>query len=130
MNASSGISIQLKDGKTNFGPGETIAGRVLFPSSETALRMVGRLNWYSEGKGTEDAETVLEQKWESLIGKEHLEFAWPVPRGPLSLQGNLINIQWQIHFEFAKPNMETTRNIVIGPNAKAMRIPPVAPTKS
>lgn len=89
------IRIEL-DG-TVFAPGDPIVGRVRWDYEGSSTVRVS-LIWHTEGKGTEDTETVAQKHFRTTAkrGSTEAAFAFRAPAYPWSFSGNLISLVWAV----------------------------------
>ena len=109
------LTIQTRDGRTWFRPGETIEGTAAWHLDVEVEALEVRMFWYTEGKGTQDVEVVHTKHMAQpgLSGTRSFEFE--VPRGPYSFSGKLITLAWAIEL-VVLPGGETERlDLLIGP---------------
>lgn len=95
------VCLLYADGRENtegvFLPGEELVVEVSWVPQPSFRDFDLRLVWETDGKGTDDRETVLRETWESeLRGEMKRSFRWVFPRGPLSCDGSLLRIRWFI----------------------------------
>jgi len=124
------IRLGLRENKTAFRPGETIAGAVLWEFEKAPKTADVRLVWSTRGKGTEDAGIVATVAIDSPPAADTREFSFDAPNGPYSFSGTLIAVIWAVEF-IAKPGSEFERiEIVIAPDASEISLPRIEQPKS
>jgi hypothetical protein len=107
------LRIEIKNRSDAFHPGSTIHGKIYWEQPTPPRTLTAVLFWYTEGKGDEDTETVIEQDWTPNAAQGTESFQWEVPRGPISKVGSLINICWAIEVVTTKPAETARLEIVI-----------------
>ena len=123
------IRLGLRENKTAFRPGETIAGAVLWEFEKAPQLAEVRLLWFTRGKGTEDGETIATVKFDAPPPADTREFSFEAPDEPYSFSGTLIALIWAVEF-VAKPGSEFERmEITIAPDAREIVLPRIAQPK-
>ena len=119
------IRLGLRENKTAYRPGETIAGAVLWEFEKAPANAEVRLIWFTRGKGTVDGETVATVQLDAPPAADTREFSFDAPNGPYSFSGTLIAVLWAVEF-VAKPGKEFERiEITIAPDAKEIALPKI-----
>jgi hypothetical protein len=90
------LSVKLDRPDRIYSPGETLNARVEWSLDSTPKTMDLELGWITEGKGTSDNDVAEEEEWTDLVPQGGRTWSVVVPRGPLSLKGQLIQIQWTL----------------------------------
>ncbi len=112
------LTIELRDGKTQFRPGEMIQGAAYwkFPSAPKSLE--ARLFWHTRGKGTEDVLILDSYAFANAKSEEARPFEFEAPEAPYSFSGKLVSVIWALEL-VAKPGEESQRvDITISPTGK------------
>ena len=101
------LRLELKN--SDCRPGNMIDLSVHWESESIPSQMTLQMGWRTTGKGTEDSETVYEESWtpESNSGEKKLRIQ--LPRGPLSIRGNLVSIAWQFECHSKRPDESCAR---------------------
>ena len=117
------IRLGIRENKTTFRPGETIAGAVLWELEKVPALAEVRLIWFTRGKGTEDGATVETVTFDAAPAADTREFSFAAPNGPYSYSGTLIALIWAVEF-VPKPGSEFQRvEITIAPDGKEITLP-------
>lgn len=97
-----------------FLPGEELMVVVSWVPQPSCRGFDLRLGWETEGKGTEDRETVLRDTWESeLRGEMKKTIRWVLPRGPLSCEGSLLRIRWFVDCYINPAGIRARRDLIL-----------------
>lgn len=109
--------------KTLYAPGETIRGKVLWALGERPKRLKISLGWWTEGKGTRDAEVIAESEWATDETAGERTFDFSVPEGPYSFQGHLITLQWALEVTVEQGPEAEILDLVISPTGVPVELP-------
>jgi hypothetical protein len=120
------MAIQLKLDKTSLQPEEVLAATVAWEFDTIPSSLKLELLWETSGKGTEDSEIVHTENWKPDAKQGERRFSIPLPRGPLSVQGNLIAIRWYVACTSKKPNSEIKVPFVLSHLNRVVRLKSVA----
>ncbi len=90
------MSLQILRKQSVCRPGALLKWVVAWEFDLVPTSLTIEISWRTSGKGTEDSETVFSEQWSpgSAVGERSFEYA--LPRGPISVRGNLFSIDWQI----------------------------------
>jgi hypothetical protein len=91
-------------------------------SNELQQSIEIELLWYTMGKGTTDRHV---EQTASLTADGQTGLAsWKtiLPRGPLSFEGTLISLQWEIQGRLSKTGESTSELIDISPTKRELRL--------
>jgi hypothetical protein len=121
--SKSNMSIEIKDGKEAFGPGDSMDGSVTW-DLETVPDMVElRLIWFTKGKGDQDYGVVATEQFRSPRASEMRQFNFTLPTGPYSFSGRLISLIWALEL-VVYPEKEAHRvELVMSPSAGEILLP-------
>lgn len=112
------LSIELKDGKHAFAPGEQVEGRIEWSLDSNLRALELSLLWHTSGKGTRDVRVLHTHRIDSpgSFGLDKLSFT--LPPGPYSFSGKLISLIWALELT-CTPGDETVRQeIVVSPTGR------------
>ena len=124
------IRLGLRENQTDFRPGETISGAVLWEFEKPPASAEVRLVWFTRGKGTEDGGIAATVTLADPPAADTREFSFDAPNGPYSFSGTLIAVLWAVEF-VAMPGKEFQRiEIVIAPDAREIHLPRIEQPKS
>ena len=124
------IRLGLRENQTDFRPGETISGAVLWEFEKPPASAEVRLVWFTRGKGTEDGGIAATVTLADPPAADTREFSFDAPNGPYSFSGTLIAVLWAVEF-VAMPGKEFQRiEIVIAPDGREIHLPRIEQPKS
>ncbi len=116
------ISIDIHNSQTNFQPGEKISGTVSWQLSKEPKEITVNLFWQTDGKGTQDMETVESRNFKVFGQTGSEDFEFEVPIAPYSFSGRLISISWYIE-AFPKSGRDSSQySIVISPTGEEVHL--------
>jgi hypothetical protein len=109
------VEIKTRDDKTDFLPGEELAGEVSWQLDSAPQEVELRLFWRTEGKGTRDVEVVETIGFNATGRQDRRSFSFQLPDSPYSFSGKLVSIVWALELVIS-PTGETERlEIMISP---------------
>lgn len=112
------LSIQLRNNKTAFLPGDEATGTVSWHLDQSPKALELRLFWYTKGRGISDTGIVESLRFESPERDGHREFRFGLPEGPYSFNGTLISLLWALEL-VVEPTHEVERvDIVVSPSGR------------
>lgn len=116
------LTITLDHPDAAFTPGGRIAGKVEWRLAAAPDAMELRLVWYTEGKGTQDAEIVQTVRYDHPIAADSHTFELTAPVGPHSFSGTLISLLWALELVTDSEDHATRQPIVIAPAGKEIEL--------
>jgi len=90
------LRIETANGVKEFAPGQPLAGTVAWQLERAPKNAELRLFWYTEGKGTQDTETIAVEHFQDAQVIESRPFSFTLPEAPYSFSGKLISLRWAI----------------------------------
>jgi len=130
LERGTGVTVCLlyADGRENtegiFLPGEEFVVEVSWVLQPSFRGFDLRLVWETDGKGTDDRETVLRETWESeLRGETKRSLRWTLPRGPLSCDGSLLRIRWFVDCYINPAGIRARRDLVLSSTGTPVVLP-------
>lgn len=90
------LDITLDRADRSYLPGEYLQAHVQWDFDLPPRAIHLELRWDTEGKGTSDSEVVAEETWSGVPARGNQTWSLTLPRGPMSLNGHLIRIQWTL----------------------------------
>jgi hypothetical protein len=124
------IRLGLRENKTAFHPGETIAGAVLWEFPERQKSIEVRLVWSTRGKGTEDGATVAVQAMNTAMSADTGTFEFTAPESPSSFNGTLIALIWAVEVVAEPAGVFERMEIVIAPGGREITLPRIEQPKT
>lgn len=109
------LEIKTRLDKTNFLPGEELAGEVSWLTDSAPGRVELRLFWHTEGKGTRDIEVVETIGFDNAGRQDRRPFQLQLPNSPYSFSGKLISVVWALELVLASTGETERLEIVISP---------------
>ncbi|MBN2138231.1 MAG: hypothetical protein JW720_10520 [Sedimentisphaerales bacterium] len=112
------LSIDTVEQKTEFRPGEKLAGTIRWNLPENAESVEVCLFWRTEGKGTQDTGLIDSAKFDVTGSLGQKEFAFQIPEGPYSFSGRLISIVWAIEATAYPAETTVRQEITVSPTGR------------
>ena len=116
-------SVEIELDRSIFEPGDVVEGTVRWNTGGTpADSVLISLLWHTEGKGTEDSETVAQTQVEAPAARGEQRFALQLAEQPWSFSGTLISVQWLVEAS-VEPNGDLHRKVLVSaPGGKEVRV--------
>ena len=107
------MSLRILLTKTTCRPGMLLKWAVEWDFDSTPSKINVNISWRTSGKGTDDSGKVFTEDWtpDSVSGQRGFEHQ--LPRGPISVRGNLISIDWQIECTSNHPKADDKMSFVL-----------------
>ena len=102
------LKIGTYENKTQYRPGEEVAGRALWILDELPKAVEVRLFWYTEGKGSQDVGLIDSARFDAPSERGEKDFRFALPAEPYSFSGKLISLIWELEL-VVLPSDETER---------------------
>lgn len=102
------LKIGTYENKTEYRPGEEVAGRALWILDEPPKAVEVRLFWYTEGKGTQDDGLIDCARFDAPAERGEEDFRFTLPAEPYTFSGKLISLIWALEL-VVLPSDETER---------------------
>ncbi len=116
------LKIETERGRTQYQPGETIAGTLMWNFTEQPESVALRLIWYTRGKGDEDVGVVDSVTFDNPGQYETRQFRFDLPAAPYSFSGTFIALIWALE-AVAEPKDQCERlEITISPTGEEVNI--------
>jgi hypothetical protein len=90
------LTVQLNDNRTQYVPGEIVAGTAAWELPQPPKDATLRLFWYTQGRGTQDVAIVEELALPPAEAASAHAFQFTLPAAPYSFGGALISLQWAV----------------------------------
>ncbi|MBD3241390.1 MAG: hypothetical protein GF331_12445 [Chitinivibrionales bacterium] len=111
------IQVQLDSDAVR--PGQELTGTVSWSLQQhRGDRIVVRVFWYTQGKGTEDLGVVDEKTIPSPATAATERFSFRVPAFPWSYAGTLMAITWAVEATVEPKGAVDRKQFVLGPNGQ------------
>ena len=109
-----------------LSPGAELCGRVEWDTvTEVPEALWISLLWHTEGKGTEDSDTLEQLRVPSPgISGSH-NFSFRLPTYPWSFSGTLISLVWKVEARLEGTSVLLGAPFVMAPNGREIRLRPV-----
>ena len=114
--------ITLDIHKTVFEPQDEVVGRVTWSLHRSPKVVTVTAGWYTQGRGSEDEQIEIEQKWRTDENRGVQGFVLPLSKSPYSYSGKLIEIIWYVSAKTKKGGLHTRTDIVVSPNGKPVTL--------
>ena len=109
------LEIKTRLDKTNFLPGEELAGEVSWQTESSPGRVELRLFWHTQGKGMRDVEVVDTKIFDNTGPHDRRAFQFQLPDSPYSFSGKLISVVWALELVLGSTGETERLEIVISP---------------
>jgi len=119
------MSLQIKLEDSNCRPGQLLNGTVVWRFDSSPSKLTLEVSWKTSGKGTDDSETIFTEDWSPESNSGEKKFQLQLPRGPISVHGNLIAIEWQVECTSKRPKATSVMPFVLSHLDQPIRLPPV-----
>ncbi len=120
------MTLRITLDETKCQPGQLLNASVLWAFDSPPSKLTLELSWHTTGKGAEDSETVFTQNWTPDSNTGEKSFSIQLPRGPISVRGNLISIDWQLECTSQRPKETCTMPFVLSHMKKRVQLTPIA----
>jgi hypothetical protein len=117
------MRIDLVNEKGAYLPGEKVHGKLQWDFDFAPERIQLQLGWKTEGKGTEDSETVGTETVVNPTSQGSKEFLFELPEGPYSFSGRLISLIWYVRASLEPESEEHRVEIVVSPSRQEIILP-------
>ena len=116
-------SMEIDLDRTVFEPGDVVQGTVRWNTGGSpAESVLISLLWHTEGKGTEDSETVAQTQVDAPAARGEQRFALQLDTQPWSFSGTLISVQWIVEASI-EPNGDLHRTVLTSaPGGEEVRV--------
>lgn len=119
------MTLQIKLEDSNCRPGQLLNGTVVWQFDSTPTKLTLEVSWQTSGKGTDDSETIFTEDWSPGSNSGEKKFQFQLPRGPISVHGNLIAIEWQVECTSIRPQATSVMPFVLSHLDQPIRLSPV-----
>ena len=109
------LEIRTREDRTDFLPGEELAGEVSWQTDSAPGPVELRLFWHTEGKGTRDVEVIESISFNVPGRQDRRDFRFQLPESPYSFSGKLISVVWALELVLPSTGDTERIDIVISP---------------
>jgi hypothetical protein len=109
------LEIKTHEDRTDFLPGEELAGEVSWQTDSAPGPVELRLFWHTEGKGTRDVEVIECISFNVPGRQDRRDFRFQLPDSPYSFSGKLISVVWALELVLPSTGETERLDIVISP---------------
>ena len=120
------MTLQITLENSNCRPGQLLSGTVVWQFDSPPSKLTLEVSWQTAGKGTDDSETAFTEDWSPGSNSGERKFQFQLPRGPISVQGNLIAIEWQVECTSKRPKATCAMPFVLSHLDQPIRLHPVS----
>lgn len=114
--------IQVQLDSEAVRPGQDVSGTVSWSlQGRRGDRVVIRLFWYTQGKGTEDIGVVDEKTIPSPAVSSSERFSFRAPAFPWSYAGTLMAITWAVEATVEPKGAVDRKQFVLGPEGREIQ---------
>ena len=119
------ISIELKDGKTSYNPGEKIRGELEWELAQEVPEITINIFWYTEGIGEQDSEVAKTEVIKAPLQSDRQGFEIDLPVAPYSYSGQITALKWAIEATAMKDKVKDVKEFSITPGNREIILPEV-----
>lgn len=119
------ISIQLKDGKISYQPGEKINGELEWDLNQEVENIAINVFWYTEGIGNQDSEIAGTEIIKSPLKSDRQSFEIELPMAPYSYSGQISSLKWAIEATVLKDKVKDVKEFSMMPGNKEIILPEI-----
>ncbi len=119
------ISIQLKDAKISYLPGEKINGEVEWDLTQEVKEIAINVFWYTEGIGDQDSEIAESEIIKLPLKSDRQSFEIGLPMAPYSYSGQITSLKWAIEATTLKDKFKDVKEFSMAPGNKEIILPEI-----
>lgn len=119
------ISIQLKDGKISYQPGEKICGELEWDLTQEVENIAINVFWYTEGMGDQDSEIAETEIIKSPLKSDRQSFKIELPMAPYSYSGKITSLKWALEATTLKNKVKDVKEFSMMPENKEIILPEI-----
>ncbi len=119
------ISIQLKDAKISYHPGEKISGEVEWDLTQEVKEIAINVFWYTEGIGDQDSEIAESEIIKLPLKSDRQSFEIELPMAPYSYSGQITSLKWAIEATTLKDKVKDVKEFSMTPGNKEIILPEI-----
>lgn len=121
------LRLDLADGKTDYRPGEEVAGSLSWSldfADDPPQSAHVRLSWFTRGRGDRESEVVATERLATGARSGRSDFRLRLPAGPYSVRGKLVSIAWEVEAELGAGERTERIGIVVSPTGREITLHP------
>ena len=107
------MTLQIKLEDSHCRPGQLLNGTVMWEFDSPPTKLTLEVSWQTSGKGTDDSETIFTEDWSPGSNSGEKKFQLQLPRGPISVHGHLITIEWHVECTSKRPQATSIMPFVL-----------------
>lgn len=107
------MTLQIKLEDSHCRPGQLLNGTVMWEFDSPPTKLTLEVSWQTSGKGTDDSETIFTEDWSPGSNSGEKKFQLQLPRGPISVHGHLIAIEWHVECTSKRPQATSIMPFVL-----------------
>jgi hypothetical protein len=119
------ISIQLKDGKISYQPGEKLRGELEWNLTQEVNDITINIFWYTEGAGDQDSEIAVTETIKMPLKSDRQSFEIELPIAPYSYSGQITSLKWAIEASTLQEKVKDVKEFSMTPGNKEIILPEV-----
>jgi hypothetical protein len=124
------FNVEFSEPKPSLRPGDTLSGEATWTLSETTPAIRLKLVWTTEGKGVDAPPVIVEEQVIDQPATEGKQpFAFKLPDGPWTFEGNLFSVQWYVELGDSEYRYERGK-FVLSPTGAPVRVRKDSPEDS
>ena len=120
------FKIQTDLDNTEFTPGDTISGTLIWELPKEYESISLRLFWFTRGRGTQDVSIVDELSWQYPSFKGSEKFSFVLPTEPYSFSGKIISLTWALEAVTSPEETSLRKEFTLAPNGKEIALKQIA----
>ncbi len=111
--------LHLRLDRDALEPGERLTGTVEWDQGDSVAQSLWiSLLWHTEGKGTEDSDTVDQVEIHSPTRTGSQSFEFQLPSAPWSFSGRLISLIWTVEASLESTDLLTNAPFISAPEGQ------------
>lgn len=113
-----------------LAPGDSLVFTLARDKSASPEPLSVQLGWFTEGRGTADADVVWSEQLPALAPGAERSFEIPLPTAPWSFSGKLVSVSWRLEVLDAKRRPLVAVPLVVAPGDAPVALPALEPEPS
>ena len=121
------LQLGIREQRTQFRPGETMAGAAQWELPAAPAWVELRLSWCARGLGSADSEVMETQRFENPAASDTRTWSLALPPAPYSCRGQLFALAWALGLVAAPGKLFERLEFTLGPEGQEIVLPPAPP---